>query len=591
MGNLAVILHEGTLGPSEARVSRVLDFFAVPWKAIPVLELAEAVSVSSSYTLVGSASLVAAAFKAREGSGEPLPHPAAAYAYADDDRGPSSSALQFLSSIDKFSLREAAPGDHFVTVCTDLADAAGPMTGLTVQCKLHSEDSVLTNGRANGKATFAPIISAGDYPVSVRFERDGIPIFFCASSHMVDLEQPIIKGFYDVKDHFISVVSLLIFIRFAFPDVAWRPQEFGACLIIDDPLLRSRYGHCDFGKLRALMHRHGFTTNIAFIPWNWRRTSGAASNFFLRESNLFSVSIHGCDHTAREFGATSPEVLNNTARLAQTRMQNHKARTRVQHDSVMVFPQGVFSSGCADALKHNGFLAAVNTEVVPVDSENAKTRIQDVWDIAITAYGGFPIFTRRYAFHGLENFAFDLFLGKPCLIVAHHDHFQDGGAGLVGLIDRINALNCRLIWRSLGEVIRRACRMRFVEADRETVQMYGNELRVANPSSREIEIVVRKRRGDHDLLSAVLCDGKPIAWATESEYHTFRYPFEPRTQKLFHVVYGERTFARSLPRTLRFELLVAVRRLLCELRDDYIERSRLLSIPATKLIGALKKMN
>ena len=62
------------------------------------------------------------------------------------------------------------------------------------------------------------------------------------------------------------------------------------------------------------------------------------------ESGLFSVSIHGCDHTAGEFGTTSLEVLQRPAELAQSRMRNHQARTGIQHDSVMVFPQGVFSS-------------------------------------------------------------------------------------------------------------------------------------------------------------------------------------------------------------------------------------------------------
>ena len=94
----------------------------------------------------------------------------------------------------------------------------------------------------------------------------------------------------------------------------------------------------------------------------------------------------------------------------------------------MIFPQGVFSSVCPAVLKRNGFLAAVNTETVPVDSDNARTKISDLWDVAIMSYQGFPIFTRRYSFHGLENFAFDLLLGKPCLIVCHHDFFKDDGS-------------------------------------------------------------------------------------------------------------------------------------------------------------------
>ena len=337
---------------------------------------------------------------------------------------------------------------------------AGPMAGLKLSLRLRSEDAVLAGAPSGGESMFASVISAGDAPVFVRFQHNGAPVFFCTSSQMVDIDQPVGRGFYDVKDHFCSVVPLVMFIRSMFQDVGWQPQELGACLIIDDPLLKPQYGFCNFAKLRDLMRQHGFTTNIAFIPWNWRRTSSAASDFFSNESGLFSVSIHGCDHTAGEFGATSLEVLNSTAQLAQSRMRDHEARTGIQHDSIMVFPQGVFSSECPEVLKRNGFLAAVNTEIVPVDSQNARTRIRDVWDVAIMTYGSFPIFTRRYAFHGLENFAFDLLLGKPCLIVAHHDFFKDGGAELIELIGKIGALNCSLHWRPLGEVIRRACRRR-----------------------------------------------------------------------------------------------------------------------------------
>ena len=126
----------------------------------------------------------------------------------------------------------------------------------------------------------------------------------------------------------------------------------------------------------------------------------------------------------------------------------------------MIFPQGVFSSVCPEVLKRNGFLAAVNTETAPADSGTFGTRIRDVWDVAIMKYGCFPIFTRRYAHHGLENFAFDLLLGKPCLIVSHHDFFKDDCAELIELIEKLRSLNCCLRWRPLGEVIRRACRRR-----------------------------------------------------------------------------------------------------------------------------------
>src|SRR5262249_51781591 len=149
-------------------------------------------------------------------------------------------------------------------------------------------------GVASEESGLATIISAGEAPVFIRFQNSGIPVYFCASSHMVDIDQTVDPGFYDVKDHFCSAVPLVMFIRLMFPDVAWRPLELSACLIIDDPLLRQRYGFCDFGMLLNLMRRYGFTTNIAFIPWNWSRTSTVDGEFFRKEPEHFSVSIHGC---------------------------------------------------------------------------------------------------------------------------------------------------------------------------------------------------------------------------------------------------------------------------------------------------------
>jgi len=382
-----------------------------------------------------------------------------------------------------------------------------------------------------------------------------------------------------------------MFLRLMFQDVAWRPQELGACLIVDDPLLKQRYGYCDFENLRDLMRKRGFTTNIAFIPWNWRRTSPSNSNFFGSEPQRFSVSIHGCDHIGDEFGETSIERLGDRARLAKFRMRKHEARTGIHHDAVMIFPQGVFSSVCPEVLKRNGYLAAVNTETVPVDGHRARTRIRDVWDVAIRSYDGFPIFTRRYAFHGLENFAFDLLLGKPCLIVSHHEFFKDGGTKVIELIEKLQSLNCCLRWRPLGEVIRRACRRRVLREGLEEVEMYGSEALIDNPSNCEIELRVRKRESHPEVVVGILSDGKPLAWTLDAEHLVFSQKLLPHSESHFQVVYREPANDRQADRSLRFEMSVAVRRILSELRDDYLSRSRLLSTTATSLKNVVTKAN
>ena len=582
-------MREGSLTEQQVRLGRILDFFGAPWRTVEVSKLADMETNAQEHVVFGSLKAVAAALKRTGRTNDVVQRQAAFYAYAEDDLGASQRGLQSLCGHAKLSLQEAPAGNVSLRVSRQLNDVTGPMAGLEISLPLRREDAVVVSGVAGGESRFATVISAGGASVFLRFLQNGVPVFFCASSHMVDIDQAVGSGFYDVKNHFSSVVPLVMFLKLVFPDIAWRPQELGACLIVDDPPLRQRYGFCDFGKLRDLMGRHEFTTNVAFIPWNWRRTSSAAADFFRSDSGHFSVSIHGCDHIGAEFGATSLEVLHTKARLAQARMRNHEARTGIHHDPIMIFPQGVFSSMCPEVLKRNGFLAAVNTETVPADRDAARTRIRDVWDVAIMAYGNFPIFTRRYAFHGVENFAFDLLLGKPCLIVSHHDFFKHGGALVIEFIEKLRSLNCSLHWRPLGDVLRRACRRRTYREGIEEFEMYGNELFIENPSDQLIDVQVRKRENQVDLVAGILSDGKAATWAAEGDDVVLSERIWPRSERRIQVVYREQAEARNLGRSLRFELSVAARRFLSEFRDDYLSRSRTLSAAAARLRNSVTR--
>jgi hypothetical protein len=590
LSRLALLLAEGKPTRQHLQVARVLDFFGVPWETVELSELADVEGDRQNHVVFGPAQTVEAALKQIQVANGSVPRQAACYVYSGDDLAVSESGLHSMCGNTDFVLRQAPTGNLSIRVSRELPDVTGPMAGIEFWSRLRKEDAVLVGVPGEG-SRFETVISAGGAPVFVRFHTRGMPVFFCASSHVVDIDQNVSSGFYDVRDHFCSVVPLVMFIRLMFREVAWRCQELGACLIIDDPLLRPRYGSCDFGLLSSLMKRYGFTTNVAFIPWNWRRTSSTAGDFFRNEPERFSVSIHGCDHIGAEFGETSPAVLNNRAKLAQSRMRNHEARTGIHHDPIMIFPQGVFSSVCPDVLKRNGFLAAVNTETVPADPQSVGTRIRDVWDVAITTYGGFPIFTRRYDFHGLENFAFDLLLGKPCLIVSHHGFFKDGCVGLIELIEKLGSLNCNLRWRPLGDVIRRACRRRVQAVGVEEVEMYGNELLIDNPSDQAITVRVRKRENQADLVAEVRCDQSPVLWTTEADYLVFDERIGPRSERHFQVFYREQAEAEKVNRSFRFELSVAARRFLCEFRDDYLSKSDFLSVSAASLKNVLTKGN
>ena len=517
MAKLAIILHDGHPGWREQRLGSVLDFFGVPWTFAVPSDLGKLVEDGSKYAILGSVRHVADVLQ----QGREHNHPEASFAYVDEEQQLCVEAIRSLLGNPNLTLRES-PGDNVqILVSGDFKELAGPMAGLQFSMKLSQGDAILTGAASQEEINCASIISAGKSPVFLRFKHSRGCIFLCTSSQMVDIERPLRAGFYDIKDDFCSAVPLVLFIKSIFAEIAWQPQELGACLIIDDPLLKPKYGSCDFGVLRELMSRLGFTTNIAFIPWNWRRTSPSARTFFDFNSGSFSVSIHGCDHTSGEFATTSPDSLNGSAQLACLRMQKHEMRTGIKYDRVMVFPQGAFSSVCPGVLKRNGFLAAVNTEITPLDSENSRTTVKDVWDLAIMTYGNFPIFTRRYSHHGLENFAFDLLLGKPCFIVSHHDFFKDNGYALTYLVQKISSLNCELHWRSPEQVIRRVCRRRVTGPGQVELDMFSNELAVNNASKSPIALRIRKRNGLDECASDVQCNRESIAWDVDGQYIVF----------------------------------------------------------------------
>jgi hypothetical protein len=264
-------------------------------------------------------------------------------------------------------------------------------------------------------------------------------------------------------------------------------------------------------------------------------------------------------------------------------MEHHKTRTGIRHNEIMVFPQGVFSSACLEPLKRNGFLAAVNTEATPVDAENGPV-LRDVWDVAIRCYGtGFPIFTRRYAFHGIENFAFDLLLGKPCLIVAHHEFFSDGGERVINLVQNLKSLNCHLEWRSLGDVLRRACRRRYTDSHAQLVEMYASELILENPSGDEVTIRIRKRESSAADIEEVLCGSSAIPFQCSPHYVEITGRIPASNQQAIQILYRRGPHNSPAGASLATHLPVMVRRMLCEFRDDYVSKSHFLSTAAANI--------
>lgn len=223
------------------------------------------------------------------------------------------------------------------------------------------------------------------------------------------------------------------------------PKETLACLIIDDPLLKPQYGCLNYKKLLEEMKAHNFFTEIAFIPWNYRRSNPETVRLLSENDDYYALCVHGCNHLGNEFGGGDYKELNKLAATALWRMEQHKRITGLPYDPVIVFPQGRYSSVAMKALKDQGYFAAFNSTLKATDREELPSAEYE--RPQTSAYHDFPLFLRRYP-RDKSHFKQDFDSGRPIIVVEHHHAFRDGYGAITDLVDWINNLG-NIRWTSL----------------------------------------------------------------------------------------------------------------------------------------------
>jgi len=224
-----------------------------------------------------------------------------------------------------------------------------------------------------------------------------------------------------------------------------KQRETLACLIIDDPLLRPKYGCLDFEKLLEKMKIHNFFTEIAFIPWNYKRSDAKTVRLFAENADYYAICVHGCNHTGNEFGNGNYQQLCSLSSTALWRMEQHKRLTGLPYDPVFVFPQERFSSVAVRALKDQGYIAAFNGTLQANDREEPPA-IEYQRSIC-SIYHDFPLFLRRKPSHK-SRIIQDMASGRPIIIVDHHGAFRNGYREITDAVDWINSLG-KVKWTSL----------------------------------------------------------------------------------------------------------------------------------------------
>jgi hypothetical protein len=431
------------------------------------------------------------------------------------------------------------------------------------------------------------IMLANGRPAFIGLKIASCQVFLLAGPDAPDIDKPM-SVHEGIEEYYDQIIPFLIFLRSCFEHDSWHAVESSARFIIDDPLLADRYGLMEYGALLGSMRREKFGTSIAFIPWNYRRTSRQWAERLSGSGANLSICVHGCDHTNREFDSADPVVLGHKAGLALTRMEKHRARTGMPFEAVMVFPQGRFSTSAISALRANNYLAAVNTSCFPTDHAPNEIRMADFLRPAITRFHGFPVFQRHYPQRPID-FAFDLLLGKPALIVEHHQYFGDGCQKLEEFVRALHRIEPKLSWPSLTSQLMGSCWRRRRTMDSFDVQFFTKRFRLKNSESIKCHFQLEKFEPDPSLIRTILVDGRAVSFTSDEDSVGFDAEVDTGETKEIELVDHHRPSPPAKRSGITYSFGVLFRRELSEFRDNTLSRHPKM-LKATREVAKRLKM-
>ena len=428
-------------------------------------------------------------------------------------------------------------------------------------------------------------ISVNGHPHFVCRTRGHSALFLLAEPELVDIDQVLSPGL-SLRRWYAQLIAVTIFLRSAFGDWCWTAPVTGATLVVDDPYLKRRYGFLRYETLVLELERTRGALTIAFIPYNYRRSDPRTVELLRRNSDRFSICVHGCDHTSGEFAGLDEMWLAGTTSYALARMESHANLTQMTFDNVMVFPQGRFSTKAIHALKASGIAAALNSTPWPVDYRENPLTIHDLLEVAVTRYDNFPIFVRRNP-REVIDFAFDALFQKPVLAVEHHEFFRNGYEGLSNFEQEVSALSNKVIWMPLGRTVASSCVLKRMGDDLFGLRHFSPVLRFQNPTLANIKLLVEKPEQD-GLVEAVVVGGQRVAFDVSSGF--LKYSVSLRSgEELKVVILYRQTQKANRRQSWKYCFEVSVRRLLSEFRDNHLARSEGLLSFAEKIKETLTR--
>jgi len=458
--------------------------------------------------------------------------------------------------------------DYQYEVNKDFSDICKHFAGLTFG-PINNETDYKFSIKSGSGEVFN-LISIDNHPFFVQMNIGKCALFLIANNRILDVNT---KSFSvsNTQEFFSQIVPEMMFIKYVFKDRCWHTNMNYASLIIDDPLLKEDYGFLNYRELLREIDKHNFSTSVAFIPWNFKRTSKEVADIFKERPDKLSICVHGCDHTDNEFGVANIEELNSKVKLATRRMIGHENINGLKFDRVMIFPQGRFSTMAMQVLKNNNYLAAVNTDAIPVD-KSESLEISYFFESAIMVYDNFPLFLRRYPENFLD-FVFDMFVGKPVLIVTHHNNFREGYHNINDLVDKINSVSKDIQWTGVGTVIKKTYLEREDVDGTIHCKIYGNTVFIKNQYERSKTYIIAKDEMGNIPIKHLLVNGKKSSYKSQNNRIILIQEIRSGETVQIEIFYEDNIPCLEMNRDIRQNMRVWMRRHASEFRDNIISKN------------------
>jgi hypothetical protein len=456
-------------------------------------------------------------------------------------------------------------GECHFAVQSDFWGSSNSLTGTSFEVASDGQP-ILVEGPHFGKANMHLSVAGRPYFASVPRGRGAV--FLLAETRLVDCDIALTPET-NLRLWYAQLIGLSIFFRGAFGAQCWTAPTIGANFIVDDPDLNKRYGCFRYDQLLENLKQTGIALTVAFIPYNFRRSDQRTVERLRAVPDQFSIAVHGCDHTGGEYASSDDAWLEGTTALALDRMSQHCRATGMPNDNVMVFPQGRFSIAAIGALKRCGLDAAVNSSVWPVDWIQSPLCLRDVLDGAVTHYGTFPIFARRYPRDTID-FAFDALFQRPLLGVEHHQYFRKGFSSLEAFTQELEKIVPNLEWKPLGRVLKSSCLIRCDAAGQWKLRHFTSEFVYRNDTKADMVFAVEKPESD-GTVDAVLVNGKTVSFELRAGWLRYAAAVPSGMDLTARVVYKPLTLHR-LKRNRKYGIRVFLRRFSSDVRDNYLSR-------------------